>query len=97
MYVARSTSMLRLPRSPTVVGLGLRKRSTHGVGQRSYSGVTSGMRVLRITNESTVADIAYVAVKKTWKDILSYDLGGCTCDASPFIIDLVFRSGGTKR
>ena len=97
MSVARSTSMLRLPRSPTVVGLGLRKRSTHGVGQRSYSGVTSGMSVLRITNEPAVADIAYVAVKKTWRDILLYDLGFCAYDASPFIIDSVFRSGGTKR
>ena len=43
------------------------------------------------------SDIAYVSVKKTWKDILLYDLGGCTCDASPFIIDLVFRSGSTKQ
>ena len=89
--------MRLLPRSPNVVGLGLRKRSTHGVGKRSYSGLTSGMSVLRITDESTVAEIAYVSVKKSWKDVLFYDLSGGAFDASPFTIDLVFRNGGAKR
>merc|ERR1711988_2087414 len=51
------------------------------------AGTISGMNVLRIINEPTAAAIAYGLDKKSEQNILVYDLGGGTFDASLLTID----------
>merc|ERR1712100_540673 len=51
------------------------------------AGTIAGLNVLRIINEPTAAAIAYGLDKKTEKNILVYDLGGCTFDVSLLTID----------
>ena len=51
------------------------------------AGVSSGMHVLRSTNEPTTAAITYGLDKNTENNILVYDLGGGTFGVSPLTFD----------